>query len=204
MPAVEALRERFEAAGTQVLGVSVDSIYCHANWACDLGGISFPLLADFHPKGKTAAAYGLYLEDNGITDRATVILSADGVVRFAESVGPGGERDIEALLARCEAIADEHGRPSWTPPARRLPAGATLYVKSRCGFSRAALLARSNLHLEQSIAIKNVTEDASACEELERIAGKSQAPCLVIDGQPKHESAEIIAMLVEATAPVPT
>ena len=39
---------RFRAAHTQVLGVSVDSVFCHANWAASMGGVSFPLLADFH------------------------------------------------------------------------------------------------------------------------------------------------------------
>ena len=97
MPAVEALLERFEAAHTQVLGVSVDSVHCHANWGRDLGGVSFPLLADFHPKGGVAQSYGLYLEDKGITDRATVIIDKTGVVRHASSVTPSGERDIEAL-----------------------------------------------------------------------------------------------------------
>jgi alkyl hydroperoxide reductase subunit AhpC len=47
---VEALQERFFAANTQVLGISIDSVYCHLNWAMSLGGISFPLLADIHPR----------------------------------------------------------------------------------------------------------------------------------------------------------
>ena len=55
---MQALLPRFRAAHTQVLGVSVDSMYCHANWARDLGGVSFPLLADFHPKGEVARSYG--------------------------------------------------------------------------------------------------------------------------------------------------
>ena len=48
---MEAALDRFRAAGTQVLGVSVDSIHSHANWGRDLGDVSFPLLADFEPIG---------------------------------------------------------------------------------------------------------------------------------------------------------
>ena len=81
MPEVEALLPRFRAAHTQVLGVSIDSVYCHANWARDLGGISFPLLADFEPKGAAASEYGLYLDSPGIDDRATVIVDVSGTVR---------------------------------------------------------------------------------------------------------------------------
>ena len=50
-------------------------MYCHNNWAArDLGGISIPLLSDFHLKGAVASLYGVYLEEAGITDRATVIV----------------------------------------------------------------------------------------------------------------------------------
>jgi len=34
-----------------VLGISVDSVHSHRAFARELGGIDFPLLADFHPKG---------------------------------------------------------------------------------------------------------------------------------------------------------
>ena len=101
---MEQLLPRFRAAHTQVLGISVDSVYSHANWARDLGGISFPLLADFHPKGAVAAAYGLYLEDKGIDDRATVIIDASGRVRHASSVTPSGERNIEELAQLCQEV----------------------------------------------------------------------------------------------------
>ena len=104
MPALEALLDRFRAAHTQVLGVSIDSIYCHANWARDLGGVSFPLLSDFEPKGAMARAYGLYLEDAGITDRATVLIDASGVVHHVSSVGPGGQRDIGDLASLAEHL----------------------------------------------------------------------------------------------------
>ncbi len=92
-----------------MLGVSVDSKYCHKAWADSLGGVSYPLLADFHPKGAVGKAYGVYLEDAGIDDRATVILDKDGIVRYAVSVTPSGERDIPGLAAECEKIDQEYG-----------------------------------------------------------------------------------------------
>ena len=111
---MEALRDRFLAANTQVLGVSVDSMYCHGNWAKSLGGVSFPLLADFHPKGAVATAYGLYLDQAGITDRATVIIDADGIVRHVSSVSPSGKRDIAELAKLCEKV-DESFKGSLEP-----------------------------------------------------------------------------------------
>jgi glutaredoxin len=200
---VQALLPRFRAAHTQVLGVSVDSSYCHINWAKDLGGISFPLLADFHPKGEVARAYGLYLENAGITDRATVLIDAAGVVRHAESVTPAGRRDIAALAAECERLDREYpgSVEDFSEPAG-LPEGGLLYVKSSCGFSRAALLACENLGLSKYIAVKNVSEDPAAREALVQVSGSEQAPCLVIGGETIQESADIVARLLEATARV--
>jgi glutaredoxin len=200
---VQALLPRFRAAHTQVLGVSVDSVYCHANWAKDLGGVSFPLLADFHPKGEVARSYGLYLDGAGITDRATVVIDAAGVVRHVESVTPAGRRDIAALAAQCERLDGEYSGPVedfGEPPG--LPEGGLLYVKSSCGFSRTALLARDNLHLSECIAVSNVSGNDSAREALVQASGSEQAPCLVMGGETIQDSADIVARLLEATAPV--
>ena len=105
---MEDLLDRFHAANTQVLGVSIDSIYCHANWAMSLGGISFPLLSDFNPKGAVADSYGLYLDEAGIDDRATVIVDATGVVRHVSSVTPSGKRDIAELAGLRETLKDKN------------------------------------------------------------------------------------------------
>lgn len=197
MPALEALVSRFARAHTQPLGLSVDSVHCHANWGQSLGGISFPLLADFHPKGAVAASYGLYLEDKGITDRATVIIDAGGVVRHASSVTPAGSRDMAELLALCEAVDRGYSAELPAPAAPPGVEKGTLYVKNACGFSRAVLLARDNLHLQEAIAVKNVSEDASALGELERLGEKKQAPALRLDGEREvlFESAAIIQRL---------
>ena len=104
MPGLEALRNEFKACDTQVLGVSVDSRFSHENWAKSLGGISFPLLQDFHPKGDMAKKYGVYLEDKGITDRATVIVDKQGVVRYSVSVTPAGQPNPNDLLTECQKI----------------------------------------------------------------------------------------------------
>ena len=100
IPGLNALQSKFEAADTQVLGISVDSKFCHKAWANGFGGISFPLLADFHPKGDVAKSYGLWLDGPGIGDRATVLIGKDGNVLWSESVGPGGARVPGDLYAK--------------------------------------------------------------------------------------------------------
>ncbi len=198
---MEAALARFQAANTQVLGVSVDSRYSHAAWAANLGGVSFPLLADFHPKGAVASAFGFYLDEIGIADRATVIIDSNGVVQFAESVGPDGQRDIGGLAAACERVAasSSAAAPAFGS-ARGLPAGCVLYVRDHCGASRSTLWARDNLHLADSIALKNVSRDAAAAAELEKISGGKRAPCLVVDGEPILESDAIVGCLIDRCA----
>jgi len=203
VPETEALLPRFRAAHTQVLGVSVDSVYSHANWGRDLGGVSFPLLADFEPKGAAGRAFGAYLDGPGLDDRATVIIDRGGIVRYAESVTPAGRRDIGALAAECERIDQAwEGDRTELPTPEPCPGGAVLYVKSGCGASRAALLAKDNLHIQEALLVRNVTEDPEAHAALVALAGKDQAPCLVVDGDPMHESAAIVARLASICAPV--
>ena len=61
-------------------------------------------------------------------------------------------------------------------------------------FSTNALAALSNLHID-SIPVRNVSDDAAALDELMAVAGKGQAPCLVVGGKPHHESEDIITYL---------
>lgn len=200
MPALEALVNEFERANIQPIGISVDSIHCHANWAAGMGGISYPLLADFHPKGATAAAYGLYLADAGITDRATVIIDADGVVRHVSSVTPSGRRDIAELAQLCREVDQAYkGELTASPHPPGLPGGLILYVKEGCPFCRHVLLTRDNLHLGDRIQVREIGGTA-ATEALMALTGKSQVPCLVVDGKPMLESKDIASYLVSRAA----
>ena len=150
-----------------------------------------------------ASDYGLYLGEPGITDRATVIIDKDSVVRHASSAGPGGQRDIAELAALCEQIDGEFGQGlSAFPTPAGLPAGAQLFVKSGCGPSRAAMLARENLHLEATLPLRNVSEDAAARDELTKLAGKDQAPALACSGEVMHEAADIINLLVNKASDI--
>jgi peroxiredoxin (alkyl hydroperoxide reductase subunit C) len=65
-----------EAEGVQLYGVSVDSAYAHKAFQRELG-IRIRLLADFHPKGALASAYGFYDEKWGSSARALVMIGPD-------------------------------------------------------------------------------------------------------------------------------
>ena len=94
--------DRFNEVDTQVLGVSIDSKHSHKKWAESFGGLSFPLLQDFHPKGAMATSYGTYLENKGFAARSTVIVDKQGSVRY--SVLAVGEHIIGELLVECQKV----------------------------------------------------------------------------------------------------
>ena len=66
----------------QLYGVSVDSAFAHKAFQQQLG-ITIPLLADFHPKGEVAKAYGVWVEKYGVSARALVMIGPDLVVRWS-------------------------------------------------------------------------------------------------------------------------
>jgi peroxiredoxin len=74
--------EDLEAAGARLVGISVDSAFCHKAFQQHLG-ITIPLLADFEPKGEVARAYGAYINSRGHNKRALVMIGPDGVVKWS-------------------------------------------------------------------------------------------------------------------------
>ena len=77
-PRLQELTDR----GVQPYGVSVDSSWCHRAFRRHLG-VTMPLLADFHPKGEVARAYGVWAESHGVARRALVLVGADGMVEWS-------------------------------------------------------------------------------------------------------------------------
>src|SRR5438034_5726417 len=61
------LRDEFDRHGAQLLGISVDGVWCHTAYA-QQRKLHFPLLADFEPKGVVARAYGVYREAEGVCE----------------------------------------------------------------------------------------------------------------------------------------
>src|ERR1700741_4016426 len=71
--------KQFESLDAQVLGLSVDSAWAHKAFAEKMG-ITYPLLADFNPRGAVGEKYGVYLADKGIIGRASFSSNKSGKV----------------------------------------------------------------------------------------------------------------------------
>jgi len=79
----------FEAQGAALVGISVDSAYCHAAFREKLN-LTMPLLADFNPKGEVSKAYGAWIESAGISNRCLALIE-DGVVKWSHAAPNPGE-----------------------------------------------------------------------------------------------------------------
>jgi peroxiredoxin len=90
----------FQKFRAELLGISVDGVWCHEAFAQDRK-LRFPLLADFEPKGAVARAYGAYREQDGICERALFVIDKDGVITWSYcspiAVNPGADGILDAL-----------------------------------------------------------------------------------------------------------
>jgi alkyl hydroperoxide reductase subunit AhpC len=102
MPAFQARLADFEAANTQVVGISTDSIYSHEAWARSLGGITYPLLADIHRD--VVKRYGVHWSELNACYRAAFVVDRQGVVRFVQRYGRGELPDPENLLREVKKL----------------------------------------------------------------------------------------------------
>jgi peroxiredoxin len=84
----------FESDTVQVLALSCDPVFALRAFA-EQDGLTFPLLSDFWPHGRTARAYGVFDEDRGCADRSTFIVDRDGVLRWAVHNAMPEARDLE-------------------------------------------------------------------------------------------------------------
>ena len=90
----------FQDYNAQLFGISVDGVWCHTAFARDRN-LTFPLLADFEPKGAVAKAYGVYRAEGGTSERALFVIDAEGTVRWSYvspvGVNPGADGILAAL-----------------------------------------------------------------------------------------------------------
>jgi peroxiredoxin len=95
----EVLSE-FHKFGAELLGISVDGVWCHDAFAKDRH-LHFPLLADFEPKGAVAKTYGAYRAEDGVCERALFVIDKNGMIAWSYcspvAVNPGADGILEAL-----------------------------------------------------------------------------------------------------------
>lgn len=103
MKTYEQHKPDFDAVGAHILSISCDAGPSKKAWAESLGGISFDLLADFHPKGEVASAYGVLRED-GIPERAIFVVDKAGKIAWTALYNIPDQPPLNDLLTALKTL----------------------------------------------------------------------------------------------------
>lgn len=98
MRALERRYEELKALGAEAVGISIDPAPTKAVWAKSLGLKKLRILSDFHPLGAMSSAYGVFLEDKGISGRANVLIDEEGTVLWSKAYAIPELPDLDEVL----------------------------------------------------------------------------------------------------------
>jgi peroxiredoxin len=84
MRALENNWEAFQKLNTVPLGFSVDPSPCKKVWATALVIEHVSLPSDFWPHGKVARDYGIFNEQDGVSERVNIIVDENGKVKWVK------------------------------------------------------------------------------------------------------------------------
>lgn len=111
--------EEFEKMNTQVLGVSVDSVYSHEAWSKELGDLNYPLLSDITKEASWA--YNVLIEEKGISLRGAFIIDPDGYLKSMIVNDLAVGRSVDELLRLIKAFQTGELCPvGWKPGGETL------------------------------------------------------------------------------------
>jgi peroxiredoxin len=102
----------FNKHGAQLIGISVDGVWCHTAYARDRK-LHFPLLADFEPKGEVAREYGVYRAQEGLCERALFVIDREGVIRWSYVSPLGVNPGADGILSALESISGNKEERNW-------------------------------------------------------------------------------------------
>ncbi|WPC39389.1 redoxin domain-containing protein [Clostridium sp. JS66] len=84
MRSIENNWDNLQSLNTIAFGLSVDAQPCKKAWATAIVLNNLSILADFWPHGKVAQDYGLFIENDGISERANIIIDENGIVKWVK------------------------------------------------------------------------------------------------------------------------
>nr|AFZ78677.1 thioredoxin peroxidase [Coptotermes formosanus] len=107
--------DSFQAINTEVIGISVDSVYSHLAWINTprseggIGSIKYSIIGDLG--GNICKQLGFYLCEAGHALRGTAIIDPQGIVRHISMNHPDVGRSIEEVLRLVKGyqFAAKHG-----------------------------------------------------------------------------------------------
>ena len=130
------LYDEFQKQGAEVMSVSTDTVFTHKAWhdnSPSIKKIKYPMIAD--PTGNLCRILGTYLENDGLSLRASVIIDPHGVIKSYELHDNSIGRSTAEILRKLQAakFVEEHNGQvcpaSWQPGKDTLRPGMDLVGK---------------------------------------------------------------------------
>ena len=98
MKSLEDNKSNFDSLDTVAVGVSVDTLPSKKAWAESLGIKSTRLLSDFWPHGKVAELYGIFRTEDGVSERANIIIDEKQKIVFFKIYKLGQLPEIQEII----------------------------------------------------------------------------------------------------------
>jgi len=98
MRLLEEHYEQLERFNTVALGIGVDSMFSNRAWTEMMEMKHTRILADFWPHGAVARLYGVFREEDGFSERASILIDEEQKVIFTKIYPISEIPDIDEIL----------------------------------------------------------------------------------------------------------
>jgi peroxiredoxin len=121
MALFNAVLPDLQELGAEMVGISVDGVWCHAAFA-RTRNLHFPLLADFEPKGAVSRQFGAYREGDGVSERALFVVDGNGDIAWSYLSPIGVNPGADGVLRALENLREKSGASTGPQADERRPA----------------------------------------------------------------------------------
>ncbi|KAF5750570.1 2-Cys peroxiredoxin BAS1 chloroplastic-like [Tripterygium wilfordii] len=111
----------FEKIDTEILGVSIDSVFSHLAWvqtdrkSGGLGDLKYPLVSDVTKS--ISSSYGVLIPDQGIALRGLFIIDKEGIIQHSTINNLAIGRSVDETLRTLQALQYVQANPDEVCPA---------------------------------------------------------------------------------------
>lgn len=128
--------EEFQKLNAEIVSISTDTMYVHKAWhdqSPTINKIRYPMAAD--PTRTICNLFGTYIEEEGLSIRATYIINPEGIVKAYDVHDNSIGRSTEEILRKLQAsifVREHNGEvcpASWKPGKKTLKKGIELVGK---------------------------------------------------------------------------
>ncbi|GMI96697.1 2-cysteine peroxiredoxin B, 2-CYS PEROXIREDOXIN B [Hibiscus trionum] len=113
--------KEFEKLNTEILGVSIDSVFSHLAWvqtdrkSGGLGDLKYPLISDVTKS--ISKSYGVLIPDQGIALRGLFIIDKEGVIQHSTINNLAIGRSVDETMRTLQALQYVQENPDEVCPA---------------------------------------------------------------------------------------